>query len=72
MYSPFSSRKGAVFQAKADRATRKENRRAQRLEAKAERIARGETGAPIDWGAAVTSVSDTPYEGVARTLSRGL
>jgi len=38
---------------------------------KAVRIAAGLHGAVIDWNAAVAAPTDTVYEGVTRTLSRG-
>jgi hypothetical protein len=75
-----SSHKGVVIQAKADRANRKADRRAQREAERADRVARGETGAPIDWSASTTVAqfpsayddSNPIVAGVGRTLSRGL
>lgn len=78
MFTP-TSHKGAVFQAKADRATRKAARREQREAEKAERVARGEKGAPIDWEASIVRQFPSAFDdsnpivaGVGRTLSRGL
>lgn len=76
-----TSHKGAVFMARADRAERKAARREQRKVEKAERIACGEKGAPLDWAASTTvppqqfpsafDTSNPTVAGVGRTLSRG-
>jgi hypothetical protein len=74
-----SSHKGAVIMAKADRVNRKADRRAHREAEKADRVARGEKGAPIDWAASTVRQFPSAYDdsnpivaGVGRTLSRGL
>jgi hypothetical protein len=61
----------AVHDRHSEKIGRKEQRREERAVRRQERAAAGQHGCDVDWGAAVNRVTDTPYEGVVRTLARG-